>query len=212
MPGASTTNCGLGSAGDLDFCLPHAHSFDQNALKASGVEQVDDIICGKCQTAEAATGCHAAHKDAAIPTERTHARTVAKQSAAGKGAGGINCNDGDCLAMQAITLRHYRHQCRFASARRAGDADDMCLPRVRKEQPQGVRMSWSPDFRQSRDCPRQRKPIACKEFSGQGGGFEIGHGQSEEKGREGERAKGRRLLPVVTLSPCHPVFFLFTRI
>src|SRR5687767_1674775 len=89
----------IGGADDIDLTLTDADSFDENHIRARGVQDLGHVARGTCQAAELPARRHAADEDSAVGEVAPHSNAVAQDSAAAEGTGRIDGNHPDTLAL-----------------------------------------------------------------------------------------------------------------
>src|SRR5690606_19479084 len=98
-----------------------------------GVEDIGDLLGRRCEPAERASARHGADEDPLVEGDVVHPDTVAEERAAGEGRGWVDGDDGDGLAAGAEGAGERGGQRRLPRARRAGQADAVCLSERRME-------------------------------------------------------------------------------
>ncbi len=121
----------MGEVHDIDFVLADADGFDEDDVIAHGVKYQAGVMGGAGQAACLASRTERADEDAGVERVAAHADAVAKDRAAGEGAGWIDGDDGDALAALAPFGDEGVGEGGFACAGRAGDADQLGAAGVR---------------------------------------------------------------------------------
>ena len=116
---------GVGGGGDLHFVLSHPHGLHQDIVLAHGVQDGDHRPGRGGEAAEMPPGGQGADEDALIQGVALHPDAVSQDSAAGKGAGGVNRHHAHGFALLAQKVDETVGEGALAHPGRAGDADDM---------------------------------------------------------------------------------------
>jgi hypothetical protein len=106
----------VGQVHDLHFRLPGAHGFDDHAVKAGRIEQVDDAARGRRQPAHMPARGHRTDEDIRVRAMFAHAHTVAQHRAAGDGAGRVHRHHRHLVAPPQQFTQQGMHQGRLAGA------------------------------------------------------------------------------------------------
>lgn len=176
----------VGQAGDLDFILADADSFEEEDVLAAGLDEEGYVSGGVREPAEGAAGRHRAGVKAGIAEALLKADTVAEDGAAGEGTGGIDGDDADGFAGRAIVGGEAIDEGALAGSGRASDADAdgsasslargpgraAGVPEARGEHGEGFRRAVFDE----RDGAGQRTRVAMAEALDEAADFVGGHG------------------------------------
>ena len=131
--GTSRDHGGVGGFDDVEFCLANANGLDQDDILARCVHQLDHIFSRGRQSSMTVFRRHTADEHAGIEVMLLHADAIAQDGAARERAGRVGGDDANGEALLAQDGGQSVDECAFATPRRAGDTNGICLAKVGKE-------------------------------------------------------------------------------
>ena len=158
----------VGDFGDVHLALAGADGFEQYEAKACRIEGIDHAHGSRRQAAEVARRRQRADINALIIERIRHAQPVAQDRATRNRARWIDRNDSDAAAARAGDRNDGVDEGRFASARRAGDADYERLAQMGLQASQQRRRARRQAFK-IRDASGQFAPVARLQARNPGG-------------------------------------------
>ncbi len=159
IPGASSTSVVSASPAISTSLWPDADGLDEHHVAAGGVEHPQRLRRRPGQPAEVAAGGHRADVDRRVERVVLHPHPVAEQRAARERRGRVDREHADPLVGRAQRLHQRVGRGGLADARRAGDADDLGVPGVRREAGHHLAQQRRGVLDQ-RDQPRHRPGLA----------------------------------------------------
>jgi len=115
-------------ARDLDFVLADTDGFNHDWIETGKIQYVGAGECARGQSARHAARRHAANEDVGIERMRAHAHTVAEDRATRIGTRWIDRDHTHAHAARAQDMHQFTDQGRLATARYAGDTDQVSVP------------------------------------------------------------------------------------